>query len=488
MLERIRSAPVSCSTTLLAAVAFLASLSLVVSPAAAAVDIEGPWYVRVEQDLGGPAGTDFVNHCHWGVTHSGTTFAASFSCTSAFGPYTGTYAGTIDPDAGTFAAPEPFISCASGTGMTGTAAPDSSSFSGEIDCPPFRSITFVASKCRNGVIDGSEACDLGIDVTNADCCTDACTVRPTGDLCGGDDGDGNACTSRQCDGSAAACPVAIDPLPAGTACGERAGCEFPACDGAGSCNTTATVPDGGFCHGQCFKGQGTCQAGACLGAERLPTGTACRADGNLCTVDTCDATGTCTAGPCSECCDDSGGSCVPAYDASCEHPAVAKAKVSLGYGRGNIAWTWTGGDEAEFESITTGGGSVCVYDGEAKELIAVTQATGGTGCGNPPCWKSNGVTSRYKATKTEPLRALILREGVGTKAMITARATRVPYKRWEPSPSFEGLMTPVRVQLKGADRCWESTFTTARKNVKGAFIATGGSPSGAFIDPVLPGF
>ena len=49
----------------LSAVTFFCSFLVFASPARAAVDIDGPWFVRMSFDVGGPPGADVNNDCHW---------------------------------------------------------------------------------------------------------------------------------------------------------------------------------------------------------------------------------------------------------------------------------------------------------------------------------------------------------------------------------------------------------------------------------------
>lgn len=463
-------------------------LSLIAAPAApsAAVSIDGPWHVQMLQDLGGAPGPDLSTPCHWDVVQAGTSLTASYVCPS-LDPVGGTYTGTIDPDAGTFEISEPAPFCVDNGGVAalhGTIAPDSSSFTASASCLSFATITFIASRCRNGVVDAGEACDQGIDQPG-DCCSSTCQLLPSGTICGGDDGDGEACTGFTCDGAAGACPATVGNLPAGTRCGETSGCVYPVCDGAGGCTSTDTLDDGHACAGQCRKGQGTCAAGVCS-APLLPAGTPCEADPNPCTIDSCDPSGACAVGSCSACCDSSGGGCTPAYDATCEHSTVARSRVTLARKTGAIAWAWPKGDETDFGAPESSGAAVCVYADDAPALIAIAEAKTGM-CGGKPCWTRSAGRLRYKGAKGDRLRSLALREGDDGRAGIAAKAKGVPFLHWQAFPSL-ALSTPVRVQLRIADRCWESTFTAGRKNTLWLFNASGGSPSGAFVDGRESGF
>lgn len=475
--------------------AALSSLLLILfsSPASAAVDIGGPWFVGQEIDLGGAPGPDFRLSCHWDVTQSGSTLSADFSCSLGLGgpPSIGTLSGTIDPDAGSFtlSRSDPFCTGNGGTlTMHGLVAPDGLSFAGTVDCfgSPGQS-TFTADLCQNGALDAGEACDLGIDQYN-DCCSEGCEVLPATTPCGVDDGDGNVCTRFSCDGAAAVCPGTSTNAPAGTTCGPPAGCVAPTCDGAGSCSDTAIFPDGHRCAGQCVDGSGTCQAGVCS-APFKPAGAPCYADGNPCTVDTCDAAGVCLVGACSACCEEAGESCAPSYDASCQHPDEAKARVAIKRRRtgGSIDWVWAKGAQPSLGDPASDGAALCAYAGSTPLLIVAADAATGA-CGDAACWDTSGRAARYRDPQGSrgSVRSLVLRPGAN--ARLSAKARGVAFAEGAEHGNPFSLATPVRVQLKVAGQCWESTFSTARTSDTDGFTAVAGSPSGAFLDGGQPGF
>jgi hypothetical protein len=440
--------------------------------APAAVDIDGPWYVGLYVDYPGQPPLGLVK-CHWDVVQSGTTLSVTYTCSgnSVGAGSTGTYTGTIDAQSGGFVISDASSSCLGGVAtFVGQVRPDSQTFSGGAVCNNLPVAGIDGSRCQNGTVDAGEACDRGFDDA-ADCCSDRCQLQNVGTTCGGDP-DGNACTSQVCDGASDSCPAPVVDLPAGTRCGPEAICSVPACDGAGSCSTTAPLADGTSCGGNpCFHGFGTCRSGTCS-ARQSPAGTPCETDGNACTVEACNAAGVCTSGGCSACCDDSGGSCIPAYDATCEQPIAAHSRVAMSFGTGSLAWTWGKGDETDFGAPQASGATLCAYDGLTKQLIAADEAAPGT-CGATPCWKTSGSTIRYRGSKGSTLRSITLREGA-TTARITAQVSRHPFLAyWATWP----IASPLRVQLKIGDSCWESTFLQddERQSSRRRYVATGGT-------------
>lgn len=445
-------------------VASLILLLLAPHLAPAAVDMSGPWYVaRVGRGQSGSV------DCHWDVTQSGTMLSVTYACSNGS---TGTYDGTIDPQGNTFVLHDASVDCFGEDATLIGLFDFGFDFSGAVMCQGFVVAGIDGSRCRNGVLDAGEACDHGFD-DDTDCCSSACQLQSAGTACGGD-ADGNACTSQVCDGASSSCPAPVVDLPAGTHCGPVAGCTVPACDGAGGCSTTAQLPDGETCGGSpCFDGFGSCRSGTCS-VPQMPAGTPCETDGNACTVEACNAAGLCTSGGCSACCDDSSGSCVPAYDTTCEQPIVARSRVAMAFGTGSLGWTWGKGSGTDFGAPQVQGATLCAYDGLTKQLIAADEAAPGT-CGATPCWKSSGTNSRYRGNKGSTLRSITLHEGASA-ARITAQVSRHPFlAHWATWP----IAAPLRVQLKIGDRCWESTFLQddERQSSSVRYVATGGASS-----------
>ncbi len=237
--------------------------------------------------------------------------------------------------------------------------------------------------------------------------------------------------------------------------------------------------DGLRCSSGCVRGIGHCQAGVCTGRFR-PAGSRCRADQNPCTIDRCDGAGICQPGPCSACCDASGGACVPAFDASCQHPSEPQASVALVKRRHRLRWTWARGDVADFGDATSLGATICAYQGDSHDLLVAAEAPAGT-CGKAACWSASPKRQRYHDPRGAlgGIRSLVLRSGTGSRASIRASARDLTDFLWKGAEP--PLATPVRVQVKVDGQCWESTFSAPDTSNAKRFVARGGSPSRAFL-------
>lgn len=141
---------------------------------------------------------------------------------------------------------------------------------------------------------------------------------------------------------------------------------------------------------------------------------------------------------------------------------------------GGVAWTWGRGDEVDFGAPELSGAALCIYDEATHELVVAAEAGPGS-CGAKPCWKAAGRNTIYRGAKGQSLGSIALHEGSGNKAVIKAKAKGVPLLSWQP------IAAPLNVQLKIADRCWESTFQPqdVHKNTYDAFVARGGVSSPA---------
>jgi hypothetical protein len=118
--------------------------------------------------------------------------------------------------------------------------------------------------------------------------------------------------------------------------------------------------------------------------------------------------------------------------------------------------------------------ALCIYDasGTSEPLLASTIPAS---CGAKSCWKSlaNG-SRRYKNRAGTPGGI------VDVKLQVTARGevdVLLKGKGGGLSMPALGLTTPVRVQLVATTdtgpTCWESSFTSAQKNVAAQFKANG---------------
>lgn len=143
-----------------------------------------------------------------------------------------------------------------------------------------------------------------------------------------------------------------------------------------------------------------------------------------------------------------------------------------------LKWTWAAGAAtaaSDFGNpLTTDAYRLCIYDG-AGLRTALPLPAGGT-CAGKPCWKGMGkpVGSKGWGYKDKVLGTLLLKPGLDGKAKI-GLAVKGP--RMFPPPTPVATL-PVRVQLNGAGRCWETTFDAAgvKSNVAGQLKAKGPPP------------
>jgi len=152
---------------------------------------------------------------------------------------------------------------------------------------------------------------------------------------------------------------------------------------------------------------------------------------------------------------------------SCQSPGLARLVVKDSRDDKNdvLIWKWSRGDafaEADINEPSATEFAICVYDSfENVPLRIATLAVkpGGSWTRN----KSAGVTD------------LLLKSGTKGKARVRVKATGQRLRL--PSPAnrtrFFHKDGSVVVQLVnvGSDKCWTSTFTTARENLAASFVA-----------------
>ncbi len=162
--------------SILAALVLLSS-----SPAHADVDITGRWFIAA----------GFGSDCN-DLVQTGSHLDGQRCDGFAF-PWTG----TIDPVTGAFTWEQD-----SATRVVATAAPDGSTFVGTIfvhhctfvGCTEL-SFSYFGSRCRGGIVDPGEDCDVGPN-TMGTCCTNDCRFADAGTLC---DTDADPETDEACD-------------------------------------------------------------------------------------------------------------------------------------------------------------------------------------------------------------------------------------------------------------------------------------------------
>lgn len=372
-------------------------------PAAAAVDMNGPWLVQLQ--LGG---SDFFQ-CPLDFVQTGGALSFTGSC---FVLSSGS--GTIDSASGAFVLTVTDTTFCPGAVITGAAAPDGRTFAADVDC---FGLHLVGSRCGNGVLDDGEACDDG-SRTDGDCCS----AETVCDL-------GNPCAASSCDGAGACVPTPISgPCDDGNPCTAGDACSDGFCAGA-------IVPDETPCddRSQCSQGD-ACFSGFCYPGEDVQCG-GCR---------TCDDELGCVDGREFSCAWGGGGSIRI-------HDDVVDGRDRLGARVGVPGWT----TPADFgEPRTSTSWDVCVFDdyGYGSLLSSMTVPAGGT-CGGKPCWRPTTRGYRYRdgAGTRDGVKSLVLE--AGRKRSISVRAAAgVP---------IDGLpaTTPVLVQVKGSEgQCWEATM------------------------------
>jgi cysteine-rich repeat protein len=476
----------------------LLTLSLGAVPAAADVDLNGPWRLTVQ--------TLFISSfaCPVTVTQVGTAITVSGpGCTVPFNA-----SGTIDTVTGVFSgsgASDPIV-CPT-LNITGTSGGTSTGFGGDFTCTggvlPVTG-TFQGSLCGNNVVDDGEDCDDG-DVQTNDCCSSTCTYEPNKSFCfaplcttgecnatgtcvttpepaGTSCGTGGECNTDECDGTG----LCTHPLrPVGSSCfGDFNPCTDGACDAAGTCvltNNTAPCDD----FNACTLGD-TCAAGSCVPGSPGPAGVECELDGDLCSLESCDGGGNCLAtGECSDCCE----GCV-AEPAECKDPTVPGAKAHIRHVNGTrdvLRFIWKQGEETTLGDLGTPLAgtdyTLCVYfepypyNGTLDLVYRATAPAGGT-CAGQPCWQPIGTRGFvYKDRDRTPDGIHLLKLKTGATGFATAVVKgkgpnlKVPHLG---DGTGGGLGTPI-IQLRSSDAgCFEAHFPTATRNNSVEFKSNAG--------------
>ena len=469
----------------------LLALTFGAAPAAADVDLNGPWRLTVQTLFMSPFA------CQMTVTQVGTAITVSGpGCTFPFNA-----SGTIDVVTGVFSgsgASTPIL-CPT-LNIAGTSGGTSTGFAGDFECiggPLPVTGTFQGSLCGNDVVDAGEQCDDG-DVSDGDCCSSTCSYQPSTFNC---DPSGPACETGRCNGAGTCiytpkaagtlcfsdgiecttdvCDsggICTHPLkPAGTSClGDFNVCTDGACDAAGTCvltNNTAPCDD----FNACTLGD-VCAGGSCTPGLPGPAGVECELDGDLCSLESCDAGGNCLAtGECSDCC----AGCV-AEPAECKNPTVPGAKVHLRHIAGPVdiaRFNWRRGEQTELADlgnpVTDTDYTLCVYfepypyNGTLELAYRATAPAGGT-CAGQPCWRVNGTRGfTYKDRELTPDGLNLVKLKVGAtgfaSAIVKGKGPNLKIA-FLGDGTGGGLGTPI-IQLRSSDAgCFEAYFPTATRN------------------------
>ena len=160
----------------------------------------------------------------------------------------------------------------------------------------------------------------------------------------------------------------------------------------------------------------------------------------------------------------------------------------------SLAWTWSKGATtaaADFGNpLARDGYALCIYaDTDATPaLVSETSAPAGGLCAGKPCWKGLGKPAGSKGFKyadkdatPSGLTSVVLVPGADGKARIVVRGKGAPL----PLPPMPLPAFPVRVQLQGAGKCWETKYeaidatknTATQLKLKGParFVPVGGA-------------
>jgi hypothetical protein len=181
--------------------------------------------------------------------------------------------------------------------------------------------------------------------------------------------------------------------------------------------------------------------------------------------------------------------CASTPAVGCRVAALGAASVQLKANatpaKDQFKWKWAKGvatAATDFKDPVGGSATyhVCVYDGSARPqpLMDMDVPPGGT-CGTKPCWKASGTKSGTtgfsfvnKVGTTTGLTTTKLKAGSTGKAQVQAAGKGANL----PLPTL-GLTLPVTVQFVAGDtvstECWQTTFTTEKKNEATQFSAKG---------------
>jgi len=299
--------------------------------------------------------------------------------------------------------------------------------------------TIVSQGCGDGIVGPGEVCDDG-NPFDGDCCSSTCQFEPAGQPC---QDDGNPCTSSFCTGLGVCHHAGDNP---GVLC--RAATH--ACDVAETCTgfsatcpADAVLPDDSPCDDDaCLDGQ-TCSGGVCGGGVEV-TCPAC---------ESCDPAVGCRAAPRPTC-----------RQTIAARKSTLVLKDSATDAKDKLVWKWAKGQTTELadygDPTTVDAFELCLFDETSGEPVVVGSArlpAGGT-CPDRPCWRATSTGYKYanKLGTPDGLTKLQLRAGPDGGSVAIAKGKGEALS----TPALP-LGTATRVQLRGADACWEATFSPA---------------------------
>jgi cysteine-rich repeat protein len=359
--------------------------------------------------------------------------------------------------------------------------------------------------CGNGVTDAGEACDDG-NTVSGDGCNATCTSLET---CGNGIPDfaGESCDdggTANGDGCSSTCAVEPGWVCSGTPsvctpqCGDGTILVPEACDDANltsgdGCGPTCTVEAGWSCAGQPSVCTATCGDGLVVGPESCD-------DHNHTNGDGCSAT--CTTEPGWSCvgqpstctpicgdgvitgnedCDDGnqvGGDCCPAnchLPASCASPgkSVLVVKDPAGTGSDKLLWKWLRGSTTATDVGTptaSTGYHLCVWD-DGRFVYDAAAAAGAN-------WRALAAPGSFKylnaATNADGTALVLLKAGTGNgKILWKGKGANLSLPGHQLPASYFAQTSRVLVRLMRDDAasCWESVYTTNKKNALDGFKA-----------------
>ncbi|HEV7733486.1 MAG TPA: hypothetical protein VGR62_15065 [Candidatus Binatia bacterium] len=165
--------------------------------------------------------------------------------------------------------------------------------------------------------------------------------------------------------------------------------------------------------------------------------------------------------------------CAPEPRSDCRTPVAAlKSPLVISDAavatKDKITWKWVSGAATTAADlgnpVTTDDYRLCVYGGTPGSPIAQVDLPAGGTCAGKPCWKALGSPAGAKGFKyaSKTLGTLSLKPGLAGKAKITFVGKGPVFQ-----PPALPAQLPLRVQLTGAGRCWETIYAPAGVSVNG---------------------